>query len=335
MVVSDWRRAEVTAVVGGRDPHYAGFNRALDARRPIGSLIKPLVYATALENGYRLSSPLQDEPLVLKSSSGGEWRPRNYDRKFRGQVLLYEALAKSLNVPTVRLGMAVGVNKLVDVLHQLGVEHSINPYPSLLLGSLPLSPLEMNQLYQPLLTGGLYQPLSALREVTDRKGNVVWQRHDITKRIFSPQVSFLDLYNMTEVIKEGTGRYLKWRFPGKRLAGKTGTSDKLRDSWFAGADNRELVSVWVGHDDNKSVKLTGAAGALRLFAGYFKLRGVSSLELNVPQGVEWAQFSKVTGAHVAAGCSDSVRLPVRSSKLEPEVSCDGSSARSWWNKLFG
>ncbi|MGL5288255.1 MAG: penicillin-binding transpeptidase domain-containing protein, partial [Aeromonas sp.] len=309
MVVSDWHKGEVVAIVGGRDPRYAGFNRALDARRQIGSLVKPAVYLTALSNGMNLATPLKDEPIRIRNQSGQIWEPQNYDRKFRNSVPLMNALAHSLNVPTVNLGLQIGLEKVVDTLHKLGVEQEIQPYPSLVLGAVALSPMEVNQMYLPIANQGLTQPLSAIRAIVKGDGTRLYQHDQNLKRVTDPQASWLTLYAMTKTVSEGTARSLSAKFPGAIMAAKTGTTNELRDSWFAGIDNNELVSVWVGRDDNTPAGLTGSSGALQLFSGYMGQRGVNSLGLKMPKGVNWANFSRATGVHVLNGCPRSLQVP--------------------------
>ncbi|MGL5039294.1 MAG: penicillin-binding transpeptidase domain-containing protein, partial [Aeromonas sp.] len=324
MVVSDWHKGEVVAIVGGRDPRYAGFNRALDARRQIGSLVKPAVYLTALSNGMNLATPLKDEPIRIRNQSGQIWEPQNYDRKFRNSVPLMNALAHSLNVPTVNLGLQIGLEKVVDTLHKLGVEQEIQPYPSLVLGAVALSPMEVNQMYLPIANQGLTQPLSAIRAIVKGDGTRLYQHDQNLKRVTDPQASWLTLYAMTKTVSEGTARSLSAKFPGAIMAAKTGTTNELRDSWFAGIDNNELVSVWVGRDDNTPAGLTGSSGALQLFSGYMGQRGVNSLGLKMPKGVNWANFSRATGVHVLNGCPRSLQVPADITTMGSPVSCPSS-----------
>ncbi|MGL4206921.1 MAG: penicillin-binding protein 1B [Aeromonadaceae bacterium] len=342
MVVSNWKTGEISAVVGGRDIRFAGFNRALDARRPIGSLVKPAVYLTGLEKGYNLASPLKDAPLTLRNQGGQSWQPKNYDRGYRGSVPLYQAMAESLNLPTVRLGMDVGVDKVVATLKSLGVTQPIQAYPSLFLGTVALSPFEVNQMYLTLANEGLYQPLTTLRAVLDEKNRSLYQKQLKAERRLDARDSYLTLFVMTKVASQGTARSLAARFPGVTLAGKTGTTDNLRDSWFSGLDNDELVSVWVGRDDNQPAGLTGANGALQLFGDYMTRRGVNSLQLAVPKGIGWANFSR-GGKPVASGCGGALALPARLDQLGPTVPCSsggsGDDSRpdnpiDWFKQLF-
>ncbi|KUE80511.1 penicillin-binding protein 1B [Aeromonas schubertii] len=337
MVISDWRKGEVVAVVGGRDPRYAGFNRALDARRQIGSLVKPPVYLTGLANGMTLATPLKDQPIRIRGQDGQVWTPQNYDRKFLQSIPLMDALAGSRNVPTVNLGMQVGLDKVVDTLHKLGVDQSIQPYPSLVLGAIALSPLEVNQMYLPIANRGLTQPLSAIRGIVDGGGKSLYKPSVAAKQVVDGQASWLTLFAMTRTVSQGTARSLSARFPGLTMAGKTGTTNELRDSWFAGIDNNELVSVWVGRDDNTPAGLTGANGALQLFSGYMAQRGVNSLQLNLPEGIGWASFSRASGSRVDSSCPGSVSVPAKLATLGEAMSCGGapqSVLDNWFNNFF-
>ncbi|MDX1267339.1 MAG: penicillin-binding transpeptidase domain-containing protein, partial [Oceanisphaera sp.] len=325
MVVSNWRKGEVSAVVGGADPSFAGFNRALAARRPIGSLIKPPVYAEALANGYTLGSAIKDEPISLRSDSGQVWRPNNYDRKFRGQVMLVDALAKSLNVPTVNLGMAIGLDKVIDGLKRLGVEQPIPAYPSLMLGTLELTPLEVNQMYLTLANQGLYQQLTSIRAIQDDKGELLYQHSAKAVRVLEPEAGYLALYGMTKVVGGGTAAHLAARFPNRVMAGKTGTTNDLRDTWYAGLDNEELVSVWVGRDDNSVTGLTGSSGALRVYSRYLDGRGVDSLDLTAPAGIDQVNFALSDGMPADPRCEPTRLLPAKAAGLPAIRDCRPST----------
>ena len=270
MVITDRKHAEIRAIVSGKEVKFNGFNRALDAKRPIGSLVKPPVYLTALENGYTLESTLKDNPITLKNKTGQRWKPKNYDRKFRGEVSFAYALTHSLNVPTVNLGMHVGLHNIINSLHKMGVDKKIKPYPSLVLGSLSLSPFEVAQMYQPIAMQGRYKQLSMIRGITTSDGDLLYERsRKFQQRFSASAVEDLNtiLHDVTQV---GTARSLRWRNPNRIFYGKTGTTNKLNDSWFVGFDDSEVLSIWVGKDNNKSAGLTGSSGALVLFSYYMK-----------------------------------------------------------------
>lgn len=270
MVISDRQYAEVRALVSGRDVKFSGFNRALDANRPIGSLVKPAVYLTALDAGYGLDYPLNDNAIILKNANGQRWQPKNYDRKFRGQVTLEDALIHSLNVPTVNLGMQVGLNNVINSLHKMGVADEIKAYPSLVLGSVSLSPIQVAQMFQPITMKGVYQPLTLIRAIVSNDGDLLYQRSSRAEKVFSESAVKQLTQALHKVTSEGTARSLRWRNPGEYFAGKTGTTNNLNDSWFVGFDNDEVVTTWVGKDNNSSAQLTGSSGALVIFSDYMK-----------------------------------------------------------------
>lgn len=271
MVISDRKAAELRAIVSGRDVKFSGFNRALDAKRSIGSLVKPAVYLTALEAGYHLDDKLNDKRIVLRNSTGQRWQPNNYDRKFRGEVSFEEALYHSLNVPTVNLGMQVGLSNVINSLHKMGINEKIKAYPSLVLGSVSLSPFQVAQMYQPITMQGRFQSLQMIRSITSKQGDLLYRRHANSEQRFSKEAVKKLTDTLHKVTTEGTARSLRWRNPGQYFAGgKTGTTNNLKDSWFVGFDDKEVVTTWVGRDDNKSAKLTGSSGALVLFSTYMK-----------------------------------------------------------------
>ncbi len=223
MVVVDRFTGEVRAMVGGADPQFAGYNRALQARRSIGSLAKPATYLTALSqpNTYRLNSWIADEPIALKQPNGSIWKPMNDDRRFSGKVMLVDALTNSMNVPTVNLGMTLGLNAVVDTWTKLGVpKDQLNPVPAMLLGALNLTPVEVAQAFQSIASGGNHAELSAVRSVIAEDGTVLYQSFPQAQRVEPAQAAYLTLYTMQQVVDRGTARALGARFPNAHLAGK-------------------------------------------------------------------------------------------------------------------
>ncbi|WP_435104014.1 penicillin-binding protein 1B [Arhodomonas sp. AD133] len=303
---------EVEALVGGRDPRYAGFNRALDARRPIGSLVKPAVYLTALARPerYGLGSVLSDEPVTVQAADGRSWTPRNYDRERHGDVALWEALAHSYNVPTVRLGLSVGLRAVADTLERLGADVPRPVYPSLLLGSVEQSPLEVARLYETLATGGYRTPLRAVRAVMTGDGEVLSRYSLRVEHAFDRESVYLLRTALEQVVAQGTGRGLQ-RYLGAHpgVAGKTGTTDDLRDSWFAGYAANRLGVVWVGRDDNGRTGLTGATGAMTIWGELFAALPYRPLSGEPPAGVEAVWIDSATGRRASAQCRGAVELP--------------------------
>lgn len=288
MVIVDRYTGEVRAMVGGAETQFAGFNRAMQARRQVGSLAKPATYLTALSdpNKYRLNTVLADQPLAIKLSNGQTWSPHNDDNQFRGQVLLVDALARSMNVPTVNLGMSVGLDDITKTLINLGVpKTSLNQTPSMLLGAIALTPMEVAQEYQTIASGGNKAPLSAVRSVIGDDGTVLYQSYPQAERVVPAEAAYLTLYAMQQVVSEGTSRALAVKYPKLHLAAKTGTSNELRDSWFAGIDGNQVAITWVGRDNNGPSKLWGSTGALALYSRYLGNITPMPLDLQVPDDV--------------------------------------------------
>ncbi|MGL0933995.1 penicillin-binding protein 1B [Vibrio vulnificus] len=334
-VAVDRTSGEIRAMVGGKRTGYDGFNRAINASRPIGSLVKPAVYLTALEQPekYTLATTLQDTPLSLKGSKGSVWEPRNFDRQFRGDVPLYQALAKSLNVPTVRLGMQLGIDQVSDTLARLGVNRNeIRPVPSMFLGAFSLTPLEVAQMYQTLTNSGRKAPLTALRSVVDLEGHVLYQSLPKSSPAVNEQAAWLTTYAMKQGVAQGTGRYLQNQFAWAALAGKTGTSNDSRDSWFVGVDGREVTTIWLGRDDNQPTKLTGASGALRVYAEYLKQRTPEKLILPWPKEIITLGYQQKSDGKLSLDCSSQFTLPVWDKQGELKAQCEKSS--NWLNKLL-
>jgi penicillin-binding protein 1B len=292
VVVSARENGEILALTGGRKPLQSGFNRALDARRPVGSLIKPAVFLTALLNGYTLASPLEDAAITLANPGGGSWSPANFDRKLHGRVPLIEALVFSYNLATVKTGTDVGLEKVVQTTRRLGAEGELAPYPSFLLGAVAMTPLEVAQFYQTFASGGFYVPQRAINSVL-AADNRLLQRYGLSvEQRFDPQHVFLINTALQRVVREGTGTSLsRYLSSSLQAAGKTGTSDDLRDSWFAGFTGDRLAVVWIGMDDNTPAELTGSSGALVVWGKVMAGLNTQPLELLEPPGIKWARVS--------------------------------------------
>ncbi len=293
LVVVEQHSGEVLALVGDRNKDKNAFNRALDAKRPIGSLIKPAIYMTALNrpDKYNVLSSLDDSHLVLQEKKGKRWEPNNYDKRSHGNVPLVRSIAKSYNLSTVRLGMALGLENVIQTLKNLGVTTDIPRLPSILLGALNLSPYEVTQMYQTIASGGLQIPLRTIRSVLDSNGQPLKRYGLAVREYIKPETAFLTQYLLTEVVQNGTARRLTRELPSLiPLAGKTGTTNGLRDSWFAGFGDRILSVVWVGRDNNQTAKLTGSTGAMQIWVDMMKKIKPEPLLLIEPEEVEWREY---------------------------------------------
>ena len=342
VLVTATQDAEVQACVGGRDAGFKGFNRALDAQRPVGSLIKPVVFLTALQHPsqYTLATLLDDSPLVLKQAGTGDWVPQNYDKRFHGRVPLRMALAHSYNVSTVRLGLALGVAPIMANVQRLGVERELPVFASSLLGANALSPLEVTQVYQSIASGGFRTPLRAIREVLTAQGDPL-QRYPLNvDQVIEPGPNYLITSALQAVVQEGTAQGLYNRLsPMLEIAGKTGTTDNYRDSWFAGFTGDRLAVVWVGRDDNESTGLTGASGAMGVWGDMMVALEPEPLLLAAPDNVEHVWIEPKSGLLSASGCPDAVELPfIVGSAPTDRAECGprslGGSIKNWFKGIF-
>ncbi|MFK4026089.1 penicillin-binding protein 1B [Stutzerimonas balearica] len=325
MLVTNPETGEIQAMLGSRQPGYAGFNRALDAVRPIGSLIKPVIYLTALErpSQYTLTSLLEDEPFSVKGADGQVWRPQNYDRKAHGTVYLYQALANSYNLSTTRLGLDLGVPNVLKTLQRLGVSVDWPAYPSMLLGAGALRPIEVADVYQTLANGGFNTPLRGIRSVLTAEGEPLKRYPFQIQQRFDPGAIYLTQRAMQRVMHEGTGRSAYNQLPRSlNLAGKTGTTNDLRDSWFAGFSQDLLAVVWLGRDDNGKTSLTGATGALRVWTDFMRRADPLPLNSPLPENVVQVWVDSRTGQGTDERCPGAVQMPyIRGSEPAPGPGC--------------
>lgn len=343
VVVTRLGTAEVSAVVGGRQPRYRGFNRALDIQRPVGSLLKPALYLTAVAQPrrYTLATLIDDGPVALKQSDGTVWSPANYDRESHGRVLLASALSYSYNQAAVHLGLDLGLGRVVETLHALGINKTIRPYPSVILGSLELAPIDMAQMYQTLGDQGFYTPLRAVREVLDA-GQRPLQRYALeTEQRFAPEYVHLVNEVLRMALREGTGQSVGQHLPASlSLAGKTGTTDDLRDSWFAGFGSDYVGVVWIGSDDNAVTGLTGASGALPLWADIMRQINLSASAAPPPAEIDVVAVDAETGLRAGSGCDEHYELPfVKGSAPQEYAPCAGRamqrSVGNFWDRIKG
>lgn len=288
-VIVDKTTGDVRAMVGSNDPSFAGFNRAMNTRRSVGSVIKPAVYLSALRQPerYQLNTVLADQPLTINAGTRNAWSPQNYDRKFRDTVLLSDALTHSLNVPTVNLGLSVSLNSVNNTLADLGLPRSkLKNTPAILLGALDLTPLEVAQMYQTIANNGRYVKTSFIDYILSERSDLIYEHIPEPKTAIPEQADYLTLYAMQNVVKKGTAREIGLAYPNLNLAGKTGTTNDNKDSWFSGIDGQNVTVIWVGRDDNQNSRLTGSSGAMSIYKNYLKQTFIMPLELKQPIHIE-------------------------------------------------
>ncbi len=309
VVIADYLSGDVRALVSDRATDYPGFNRALMAQRPIGSLIKPLLLYGLLESGHTLASPVVDEPIRIRQSNGQIWEPRNFDREVHGRMTLYQAFIHSYNLPFVHLGVDGGLERLAANLDRVQLlKHNV-VYPSMLLGTTAMSPFEVAQLYQVIANNGYFTPLTTIRQVSDANRQIL-ERVPLDSYKLFDQARMIQVQRaMIGVTENGTARYLASRFAGLTLAGKTGTTDDARDSWFAGFGQRLLAVVWLGRDDNAPIHLSGSAGALRVWADIMQRQGVEAFRPSQDASLAWRHVHPLDGGITRRDCVNSVLLP--------------------------
>jgi penicillin-binding protein 1B len=312
VVVTSPQSGEVIAIVGSRNVGYDGFDRALDARRAMGSLVKPFVYLTALETGrYNAATVVQDQPIAIKLVNGTVWRPENFEKKSNGPVPVVRALAESLNQATVSVGMDVGLPKISETLQRFGIERAPAQVPSMLLGAIDITPMEVAQLYNGLGNGGFRSSLRAVRAVISADSKPLKAFPLEVTPVASPDVVYEVDRMMVQVMEKGTGRGARSILPANLVvAGKSGTSSDYHDNWFAGFSGSHLAVVWVGYDDNLPTGFTGSSGALPVWARLMAGLGTTSWDAPMPESLAetWIDFD--TGLRVDKECSDKDSVPI-------------------------
>jgi penicillin-binding protein 1B len=333
---------DVLAVLGDRDGRASGFNRALDAQRSVGSLMKPAVYLAAIEKGYNLSDLVSDADVTVGAGDGTMWQPKNYDKTSHGHPMLIDAMANSYNQATARLGMEVGLANVFNVMERLGIQDNVAKVPAVMLGAHGMSPMQVAQMYQTIAGNGFYTPLNYIRAVSHPDQGLI-QRFDLSvKKQFEPEHIHILQRAMHEVTVTGTARSLQWRLPKDWwIAGKTGTTDDNRDAWFAGLTGDRQLVVWVGNDDNSPTPLTGSSGALPIWAKVMTVLRPIQERRTQPAKIVLVDVNKA-GRNVPGWCDDVRSMPFIIGKEPPRgLTCHSNEPKpeteesTWLQKLFG
>ena len=335
VVVLEPSTGAILALVGGRDYRTSQFNRAVQAHRQAGSLFKPFVYLAAFEASRAGKQPyltpatlLADEPVTFESETGN-WSPQNYDRQFRGNVTLRSALEQSLNVPAVRVAKAVGIQPILDVVRQLGISTPLTDDLSVALGSPTVSLLDIVTAYGTLDNGGIWVQPTSLRAVSERDGTALWSAAPDRRQAISPQAAYLVTSLLEGVVKRGTASKAKVLGLTGAIAGKTGTTDGYRDAWFIGYTSDIVIGVWVGFDDERPVRLTGAQAALPIWMEIAKrIVTDQAPPFSQPSGVVTRVIDPKTGQLATSQCPEHVE-EVFIEGTEPSVYCEVHGGGIW------
>lgn len=341
VVVTRRDSGEIAALASAREETAAGFNRALDALRPIGSLIKPVVYLTALQypNKYTITTRVNDSGITVNLPNGTTWEPKNYDHREHGSVMLLTALAKSYNLATVRIGLDVGVARTAKTLKEMGITREVNIFPSLLLGATELTPIEVTQLYQTLAGDGFLTPLRGIRAVVAEGGKQLQSYPFIVRQAVDPSATYIVNTMLQEVMHQGTGHSAYDVFPQDYgLVGKTGTTNDAKDSWFAGYTGDYLSVVWLGRDDNKPIGLTGSTGALQVWSALMKQISKQPVTLIPPENITTAWIDPASGLLANKTCRRAKEFPYLAGSAPTTYSPCGQEVieqdKSWFEELF-
>ena len=310
-IAVDISSGEVKAVAGSTEPSSYGFNRSINAIRPIGSLVKPFIYLTALDkyNDYNLTTLLDDSKLSLMSG-GKLWEPDNFDKKFHGEIPLHVALWQSYNIASARLGLDVGYEAVENMFLNLGITKDVPNYPSLFIGSFELSPYQAIQAYQTIASDGFYSPLRSIRQIKDTEGKIEFSYPYSIDQTIRPEPVALLKFAMQQTFERGTARgYSKKQIQLWNAGGKTGTSDDQRDSWFVGFAGELLVLVWLGFDDNRQTPLTGRTGAFQVWKNFINdIKPVKITQSSLPRiNYVWTDIGD--GLRSGKKCKNSILIP--------------------------
>ncbi len=320
-IVIDSFSGEVVAAIGSTKPNNYGFNRAINAVRPIGSLVKPFIYLSALQHysKYNLSTLLDDSKLSVSLPGGKLWEPNNFDKKFHGNIPLHVALSESYNVATTRLGMDLGYSVVQETFTKLGIKKKIPKYPSIFVGSFEMTPLEVIQAYQTIASEGFYSPLNSIRTVESSEDVLSLSYPYKVEQRFRPEPIYLLKFVLKQTFISGTSRGFSSRVIEKwKTGGKTGTSDDQRDSWFVGYAGNYLMVVWLGFDDNRKSPLTGRTGALQVWKNFMSRLDPIAYEVRKPSRIRYEWVDTKDGLLSGERCKGSILIPFVEG-TEPEM----------------
>jgi 1A family penicillin-binding protein len=325
LLALDPNSGHIKAMVGGRNFAESNWNRATQAKRQPGSAFKIFVYTAAVDNGLTPADILIDDPLIVRLPDGTHWQPSNYDAEFQGPMVARKALAKSINIPAIKVAEKVGPQTVVNYAHRMGIRSEMKPYISIALGTMEVDLLETVSAVGVLATGGIRAEPVAILRVESRDGRVLERYQSRKSEVLSPQTAYVMTSMLESVVNEGTAGSIRSRGITRPLAGKTGTTDDYSDAWFVGYSPDLCVGTWVGFDVRRRMgeKISGARAALPIWIDFMEtaLRGTPEKPFPVPDGIVHRQVCEQTGLLAREGCPDQ-RFEVFIEGSEPSLVCE-------------
>jgi penicillin-binding protein 1B len=337
LVALDPRTGDVLALSGGRDFTVSQFNRATQARRQPGSAFKPFVYGAALEKGYTPASLLDDIPRQYPRGDGPTWDPRNYESVYLGTTTLRVALAHSLNAATLDLANHLGIGAVIDFARRMGIQSPLAADLGTALGASEVTLFELTAAYAPFADGGLRHPPRLISAVADAEGTVIESDPPQSQVVLEPALAWLLTSLLQSVVREGTAKSLAARGWTRPTAGKTGTTNDGRDAWFVGFTPEIVAGVWVGDDQHKALKATGAKNALPVWATFMKAaaQDFPPSDFARPEGIVDVSIDPASGQRAVTGCPQR-RTESFKAGTEPTQDCSlhPSGVKGFFQRLF-
>ena len=325
MIAIDPRSGDILAFVGGRSYNQSQYNRAIVSRRQPGSVFKPFVYLTAFEQAVKTGrtdvtpASITDDEQETFEFDDQVWTPENYEHEYDGPITFRRALAHSRNLGTIHVAQSAGYGNVAALWKKLGVGNAPKPYPSIALGVFEATPYEIATAYTLFPNGGTIRPLKHLLRVVSGGKDVTKKDASTPRTVARPDTTFLVTNMMRSVLNEGTAASARSMGFTLDAAGKTGTTNDLRDAWFVGFTPELLTVVWVGFDDNQPVGLSGARAALPMWTQFMRtaLTGRASVPFEAPEGIVFVDIDAETGKLAAPHCP----------KIIPEAFLAGTEPR--------
>ena len=333
LVAIDPRSGEILALVGGRAYEKTQYNRAVTTKRQPGSIFKPFVYLAAFERTANQGTPVitpasvfVDEPTIFKDGEGKDYAPGNYHNEYEGPITVRRALSQSRNIVAIKAAEAAGLDQVADLWKRVGVGTPAKPYPSIALGVFEASPLDMAGAYTLFSNSGAVRPVQAITRIVDG-GKAIAMPAVKPRQVARADTTYLVTNLLRAVMNEGTGAGARNLGFLADAAGKTGTTNDLRDAWFAGFTPDLLTIVWVGLDDNQPIGLSGAQAALPIWATFMKnaLAGRQSAAFDTPEGIVYAAIDRDTGLLATPNCPRTITEAFLSG-TDPRQYCDVHSS---------